>query len=45
MEVTILTLTQAERMQLEDTLADYTFTCGTPLQDMDLSGKLADVYV
>ena len=38
-------LTYRERTQLEEALSDFTFTCGAPLQDLDLPGKLADVYV
>ena len=34
-----------ERKNIEVALADYSFTCGSPLQDLDLTGKLAYVYV
>ena len=34
-----------ERTQLEEALSDFSFTCGAPLQDLDLTRKLADVYV
>ena len=30
---------------LEVALADYSLTCGSPLQDLDLPGKLAHVYI
>ncbi len=32
-------------VDLEAALSDHTFTCGAPLQDLDLPGRLADVYV
>lgn len=38
-------LSRQERKNLEVALADYSFTCGSPLQDLDLPGKLAHVYV
>ena len=38
-------LTYREHTQLEEALSDFTFTCGALLQDLDLPGKLADVYV
>ena len=34
-----------EREELEEALADFTFTCGAPLQELHLAGKLAEVYV
>lgn len=34
-------LTYRERTQLEEALSDFTFTCGAPLQDLDLPGRLA----
>ena len=38
-------LTKKERENLEEALADVSFTCGAPLQDLELPGKLANVYV
>ena len=31
--------------ELEETLADFTFTCGAPLHELLLPGKLVEVYV
>jgi hypothetical protein len=38
-------LSRKEREELEEALADFTFTCGAPLQELQLAGKLAEVYV
>ena len=38
-------LSSQERKDLEEAVADYSFTCGAPLQDLNLPGKLAHVYV
>ena len=38
-------LSHQERKDLEEAVADYSFTCGAPLQDLNLPGKLAHVYV
>ena len=38
-------LTKKERENLEEALVDVSFTCGAPLQDLELPGKLANVYV
>ena len=38
-------LSRKEREELEEALADFMFTCGAPLQELNLPGKLADVYV
>ena len=43
METTLLTTkTNQER---DEVLADFSFTCGAPLQDLELSGKLVNVYI
>ena len=34
-----------ERTELEKALSDYVYTCGASLQDMELTGKLNEVYV
>ena len=34
-----------ERTELEKVLSDYVYTCGASLQDMELTGKLNEVYV
>ena len=36
-------LTASERSQLNSALADYTYTCGASLSDLELSGRLTDV--
>ena len=38
-------LSRKEREELEEALADFRFTCGAPLQELQLAGKLAEVYV
>ena len=38
-------LTASERAQLNDALADFTYTCGASLSDLDLSGHLAEVCI
>ena len=38
-------LTKQERESLQEALADVSFTCGAPLQELELPGKLANVYV
>ena len=38
-------LTVRERTELEKALSDYVYTCGASLQDMELTGKLNEVYV
>ena len=30
---------------MQEALADFKFTCGAPLQELQLAGKLAEVYV
>ena len=37
-------LLASEREKLEEILNDFSFTCGAPLQDLEMEGKLADVY-
>lgn len=34
-----------EGENLEQALMDVSFTCGAPLQDLELPGRLANVYV
>ena len=34
-----------ERRDLDAAIAAYSFTCGAPLQDLNLPGKLAHVYI
>jgi ribosomal protein L44E len=36
-------LSRKEREELEEALADFTFTCGAPLQELQLAGKLAEL--
>ena len=38
-------LSLKEREELEEALADFIFTCGAPLQEVQLAGKLAEVHV
>ena len=38
-------LSRKERKDLEDVLAEDSFSCGAPVQDLDLPGKLAHMYV
>ena len=38
-------LTRKERESLEEVLADISFTCEVSLQELELPGKLANVYV
>ena len=38
-------LTKKERKSLQEALANVSFTCGVPLQELELPGKLANVYV
>lgn len=38
-------LTAIERLQLDDALSDYTYTCGATLSDLDLDGRLDDVCI
>ena len=38
-------LTVCERTELEKALSDYVYTCGASLQEMELTGKLNEVYV
>ncbi|CAB4024059.1 Hypothetical predicted protein [Paramuricea clavata] len=38
-------LTAVERLQLDNALSDYTYTCGATLSDLDLNGRLADVCI
>ena len=38
-------LSPSQRSQLSDYLADYTFTCGASLSDLQLPGFLEDVCV
>ena len=35
-------LLASEREKLEEILNDFSFTCGAPLQDLEMEGKLAD---
>ena len=37
-------LTRRERSQLRDAVEDLSFSCGAPLQDLELPGRLNDVY-
>ena len=37
-------LTRQEKTQLKAAVEDLSFTCGAPLQDLDLPGRLNDVY-
>ena len=38
-------LTAVERLQLDNPLSDYTYTCGATLSDLDLNSRLADVCI
>ena len=38
-------LTAAERLQLDNALSYYTYTCGATLSDLDFNGRLADVCI
>ena len=38
-------LTKKEREALNEALANFSFTCGAPLQDLELPVKLANVYI
>ena len=38
-------LSKSERSSLQTTLENVTYSCGAQLQDLDLSGNLAEVYV
>ena len=38
-------LKASERAQLNDALADFTYTCGASLSDLDLSDRLAEVCI
>ena len=40
----VIRLLASEREKLEEILNDFSFTCGAPLQDLEMEGKLADVY-
>ena len=37
-------LAQQEKTQLQAALEELSFTCGAPIQDLDLPGRLSDVY-
>ena len=37
-------LSRKEREDLQGILEDYSFTCGAPLQDLELPGRLVNVY-
>ena len=37
-------LTKKERTDLQAAMEDIPFTCGAPLQDLDLPGRLGEVY-
>lgn len=37
-------LTRQEKAQLQFAIEDLSFTCGAPLQDLNLPGRLNDVY-
>lgn len=37
-------LKQQEKADLEEALEDMSFTCGAPIQDLELPGRLNDVY-
>ena len=40
----IQTNTRVKKRQLKAAVEDLSFTCGAPLQDLDLPGRLNDVY-
>lgn len=38
-------LSRKEREELEETLADFMFTCGAPFQELTYQASIADLYV